>query len=84
MAVGTPFLPHSPHWLLHVGRHAEAEAAAVKFGIGITEARKESRTSVVKANVLKDAKRLWAKDVRFRTILGLFLMGMQQASLASH
>ncbi|KAJ7836209.1 general substrate transporter [Mycena leptocephala] len=52
LAVGTPFFPHSPDWLL----------------------------SVASRQTLKQqATELWAKDVRFRTLFGLFLMGMGQA-----
>lgn len=32
-AVGVRFLPHSPRWLLHVGRRAEAEVAMQRLGI---------------------------------------------------
>jgi len=82
LAIGTPFFPHSPHWLLSVGRPADAEAATLALGLQLTEIRKEDETSaadVAKQTWKQQAKELWAKDVRFRTFFGLFLMGMQQA-----
>ncbi|KAJ7628434.1 general substrate transporter [Roridomyces roridus] len=69
LAIGTPFFEHSPHWLLSVGRSRDAEAAALRLGLQLAEVRKED----------EQAKELFAPDVRFRTLLGLFLMGMQQA-----
>ncbi|KAJ7506619.1 general substrate transporter [Mycena galericulata] len=86
LAVGTPFFPHSPHWLLSVGRSADAEAATLTLGLRLTEIQKEDEVSaggpareVSKQTLRQQAKALWAKDVRFRTLFGLFLMGMQQA-----
>jgi hypothetical protein len=87
LAIGTPFFPHSPHWLLSVNRPVDAEAATLTLGLQLTEIRKEDETSaggparaaVVKQTFKQQAKELWAKDVRFRTFFGLFLMGMQQA-----
>ncbi|KAJ7462013.1 general substrate transporter [Mycena latifolia] len=86
LAIGTPFFPHSPHWLLSVNRPGDAEAATLKLGLQLTEIRKEGEAStgasareVVKQTFKQQAKELWAKDVRFRTFFGLFLMGMQQA-----
>ncbi|KAJ7864919.1 general substrate transporter [Mycena leptocephala] len=87
LAIGTPLFPHSPHWLLSVGRPADAEAAALTLGLQLTEIRTEDEAtaagravSVAKQSWKEQAKELWAKDVRFRTFFGLFLMGMQQAS----
>ncbi|KAJ7937024.1 general substrate transporter [Mycena leptocephala] len=85
LAIGTPFLPHSPHWLLSAGRPADAEVATLKLGLQLTEIRKEDEasagpaTQIAKQTFKQQAKELWAKDVRFRTFFGLFLMGMQQA-----
>ncbi|KAF7352278.1 MFS sugar [Mycena venus] len=83
LAIGTPFFPHSPHWLLSVGRAADAEKATLTLGLQLTEIRKEgeaaSGTDTAKQTWKQQAKELWAKDVRFRTFFGLFLMGMQQA-----
>ncbi|KAF7335331.1 MFS sugar [Mycena sanguinolenta] len=86
LAIGTAFFPHSPHWLLSVGRSADAEAATLKLGLQLAEIRKEDETAatgpaaeVAKQTIKQQAKELWAKDVRFRTLFGLFLMGMQQA-----
>ncbi|KAJ7892749.1 general substrate transporter [Mycena olivaceomarginata] len=85
LAIGIPFFPHSPHWLLSVGRAADAEKATLTLGLQLTEIRKEDEASasgpgaaVAKQGFKQQAKGLWAKDVRFRTFFGLFLMGMQQ------
>ncbi|KAJ7770997.1 general substrate transporter [Mycena maculata] len=86
LAIGTPFCPHSPHWLLSVARPSDAEAAALTLGLQLTEIRKEDEVSASgpareasKQTLKQQAKALFAKDVRFRTLFGLFLMGMQQA-----
>ncbi|KAJ7359236.1 general substrate transporter [Mycena albidolilacea] len=86
LAIGIPFFPHSPHWLLSVGRAADAEKATLTLGLHLTEIRKEDEASAsgpgvaaAKQGFKQQAKGLWAKDVRFRTFFGLFLMGMQQA-----
>jgi hypothetical protein len=85
LAIGIPFFPYSPHWLLSVGRAADAEKATLTLGLQLTEIRKEDEASasgpgaaVAKQGFKQQAKGLWAKDVRFRTFFGLFLMGMQQ------
>ena len=90
LAIGTPFFPHSPHWLRSVGRPRDAEAVTVKFGLQVTEVRKEDEAiaggpsaQVAKLTFVQQAKELWAKDVRFRTFFALFLMGMQQVCLQS-
>ncbi|KAF8182142.1 general substrate transporter [Mycena galopus ATCC 62051] len=86
LAIGTPFFPHSPHWLLSVGRPADAEVATLRLNLQLTEILKEDETSaggpgseVAKKTIKQQARELFAKDVRFRTFFGLFLMGMQQA-----
>ncbi|KAF7332166.1 MFS sugar [Mycena kentingensis (nom. inval.)] len=84
LAVGTPLFPHSPHWLLNVGRVREAEAATAKLGLELTEIRKEDEiagadAAAAKLSIWKQVRALWAHDVRFRTLFGLFLMSMQQA-----
>lgn len=84
LAVVAPFLPHSPRWLRHVGRTAEADAAWVKLGVSAADAEK-TEESAVRVQTVRESwwtrtKQLWAKDVRRRTGLGVFLMGMQHAS----
>ncbi|KAJ7131666.1 general substrate transporter [Mycena crocata] len=84
LAIGTPFFPHSPQWLLSVSRPTDAEAATLTLGLQLTEIRKEAASGpakeAVKQTLIQQAKELWAKDIRFRTCFGLFLMSMQQAS----
>ncbi|KAJ6523470.1 general substrate transporter [Mycena vulgaris] len=86
LAIGTPFFPHSPHWLLSVNRPVDAEAATLTLGLQMTEIRKNEAATrgpardAVKQTFKQQAKELWAKDVRFRTFFGLFIMTMQQAS----
>ncbi|KAJ7588192.1 general substrate transporter [Mycena floridula] len=89
MAIGMPFFPHSPRWLVHVGRHADAELAMFKLGMTVPR-KDESRVAAIDAVVAApipartpfwhQAKALWARDVRYRTIFCIFIMGMQQAS----
>ena len=82
LAVGTPFLPHSPRWLRHVGRTADADAAWVKLGVSSADAEKTeesaSRDEAQKLSWWLEAQQLWKKGIRGRTALGIFLMGMQQ------
>ena len=84
LAVGTPFLPHSPRWLRHVGRTADADAAWVKLGVSSADAEKTeesaSRDEAQKLSWWLEAQQLWKKGIRGRTALGIFLMGMQQLS----
>ena len=82
LAVGTPFLPHSPRWLRHVGRTADADAAWVKLGVRSADAEKTeenaSRDEAQKLSWWQEGQQVWKKGVRGRTALGIFLMGMQQ------
>ncbi|KAL5511144.1 hypothetical protein ACEPAH_4359 [Sanghuangporus vaninii] len=86
-SAGTPFLVHSPRWLLHVGRHDDALKAWTRLGLGPTEAEKEDiktssaeREQQQQQNWKTELRQMWKKDVRKRTVLGCFLMGMQQLS----
>ncbi|PCH33387.1 general substrate transporter [Wolfiporia cocos MD-104 SS10] len=84
LAIGAPMLPHSPRWLIHVGRHAEAQIAWAKLGVVSADAHKTNenlrRDDAAKSNWWQEAKQLWKSGIRLRTALGVFLMGMQQAS----
>ncbi|TCD60582.1 hypothetical protein EIP91_009840 [Steccherinum ochraceum] len=65
LAVGTPFLPHSPRWLRHVGRAAEADASWVKLGVSTADAEKTEenaeRQNVPRESVWKEARQMWNK-----------------------
>lgn len=82
LAAGSPFLPHSPRWLRHVGRGVEADATWIKLGVSAADAEKTEETAnrveMRREGWLKEAQQLWNKDVRKRTALGVFLMAMQQ------
>lgn len=80
LAVGSPFLTHSPRWLRHVGRGAEADMAWVKLGVRGADAEKTEETANREETRTegwwKETQQLWDKDVRKRTGLGVFLMMM--------
>lgn len=86
-AAGSLFLPHSPRWLKHVGREADAARAWSRLGFTAAEAEKEQETTQrSEQNVHTRENRWWDiarqlmhKNVRRRTLLGCFLMGSQQA-----
>ncbi|KAA1469448.1 general substrate transporter [Dentipellis sp. KUC8613] len=92
--IGSFFLPHSPRWLRHVGRIEESKRAWERLGYTATEAEKEQEVVQREHNEgaaparadaerrsgwLDTARMLFKKDIRRRTVLGIFLMGMQQA-----
>lgn len=89
LACGALLLPHSPRWLRHVGRTREAQASWTRLGISLAEAEKEQeadardeqRQAQTRNSGLKETWfSLWRKDVRARTVLGVFLMGLMNAS----
>lgn len=88
LASGALALPHSPRWLKHVGRLSEVEAGWARLGVSLAEAEKEeeadARSEQMQQGRGKSLKEtwlsLWRKDVRSRTILAVFLNGMNQAS----
>ncbi|GBE78096.1 hypothetical protein SCP_0109780 [Sparassis crispa] len=83
-AIGSAVLPHSPRWLRCAGRHAEAELTWVKLGVSAADVQKTNDNMQSEhtdnASWWTEAQQLWRKGVRTRTALGIFLMGMQQAS----
>ncbi|KAI0034891.1 general substrate transporter [Vararia minispora EC-137] len=88
-AAGALLLPHSPRWLAHVGRTADADRAWERLGYTAAEVEKElevqqreEREEAAAAAEQRGGstlRMLFAHDVRRRTLLGVFLMAMQQA-----
>lgn len=85
-SAGATFLPHSPRWLKHVGREADAAATWIQLGFTATETEKEQEaTQRIEERILNVENPWWDvvrqlmdKSVRKRTLLGCFLMGSQQ------
>ncbi|CAG8067153.1 unnamed protein product [Penicillium salamii] len=85
------FLPESPQWLGLHGEYALAEKAWENLGVR-PEEREKVQANVqiteydsdpgeeVKENPTKKLLEIFSKDVRGRTLLAVFLMGMQQMS----
>jgi hypothetical protein len=99
LAVGAPFIPHSPRWLLHVGRYEESESARLKLGLkrqrpeigsraasdltvirNLAEESNAEPVTIPKQSFWIQARMLWGKDVRWKTIFCIFIMGIQQCS----
>ena len=93
MAIVTPFFPHSPRWLLHVGRHEEAEGARERLGlkgqrpdlsrnVSTMENLVDGPALIPKQSFWDQAQLLWAKDIRWKTVFCIFIMGIQQVGCA--
>lgn len=73
LAIVTPFLYHSPRWLLSKGRRAEAEVILdLLAGSDSTEERKEMILLGSNSGKSKFMD-IFQKGVRGRTLLGVFL-----------
>lgn len=81
-------LPHSPRWLQHIGRAEDSVKAWERLGYSAAEAEKEQEVEQRQGNEVTSTSTprrkgstsamLFAKDIRKRTALGVFLMAMQQ------
>ncbi|KAK0434938.1 general substrate transporter [Armillaria borealis] len=86
LAVGTPFFPHSPRWLRHVGRHRDVDEAKRRLGIAGTNATgddlnsQDTNITGSSGHFAQDLKNLWGKGIRTRTIFCVFIMAMQPLS----
>ncbi|KIY66902.1 general substrate transporter [Cylindrobasidium torrendii FP15055 ss-10] len=85
MAAIVPFLPHSPRWLVQAKRYDEAKAMMRKLGLDerelvITESEPEEREEHSKSKSWQQFKSAFAPEVRGRTLMALFMLGVQQLS----
>ncbi|KAI5799038.1 general substrate transporter [Geopyxis carbonaria] len=77
LAAGAPWLPHSPRWLLLVGRRPAAAAALTTLGVPNAEAAEVLAHS--KAPTSGGTLRAsWAPALRSRTALAVYMMATQQ------
>ncbi|KAH8821422.1 general substrate transporter, partial [Xylogone sp. PMI_703] len=81
------FLPESPRWLTATGRPERAERVWNELGVLAAEREKASNskqqplpTSPIEAQPKSSLLDVFGKDVWRRTLLGVFLLGMQQLS----
>ncbi|GAA6030128.1 hypothetical protein JCM8097_009275 [Rhodosporidiobolus ruineniae] len=91
VGIAAPFLPYSPRWLLAHNRRREAEEVIDKL-VGTGEHAQQERRELLAAGPAAMAdkgaerskraafKRIWQKDVRWRTILGALMNSFQMLS----
>ena len=87
LATAALFLPHSPRWLVHVGRIDEAKSVMRRLGINEEELALDDISDVDRQNEKKgwrqsldQFKSAFAPGLRGRTLLALFMLGAQQLS----
>ncbi|KAK0461827.1 general substrate transporter [Desarmillaria tabescens] len=89
LAMAVRFIPHSPRWLMLAGRRDAAHAAMRRLGIdedvlfGIIEEKLNNEQGREKSmggwrQSIKQFKEAFAPELRGRTILALFMLGVQQ------
>ncbi|KAI5846826.1 general substrate transporter [Tricharina praecox] len=69
LALGSPYIAHSPRWLLLRGRRPEAARTLVKLGIGETEREELMQHALNPDEKAGGYRAAWGKDVRGRTAL---------------
>ena len=85
LAVSCMYLPSSPRWLIHKGRQEEARRKIERLGLSREEFEHTISTSVETANepplsAWQELLRIFRRQYRMRTGLGLFILGMIQLS----
>ncbi|KAG8951288.1 hypothetical protein FRC04_006527 [Tulasnella sp. 424] len=82
LAAGMELLPYSPRWLLLVGRNDEAFEVMEQFDRNGVEREKAELLARQEADTTDATLRETFRDstTRWKTILAIFLMGMQQLS----
>ncbi|KDQ14511.1 hypothetical protein BOTBODRAFT_145628 [Botryobasidium botryosum FD-172 SS1] len=86
LAIGMPFLPYSPRWLFQQGRNEEALKVLESFNMSSSsEKEKEELRAKFGAEGVREKQASIAESfrdpkARWRTILAIFLFGMQQLS----
>ncbi|KIY49823.1 general substrate transporter [Fistulina hepatica ATCC 64428] len=83
LAISVRVLPHSPAWLMHVGRHEEAQKTLRRLGLddedGFLATAKEAAQEE-RPGLFENIRHSFSRGLRGRTTLALFMLGAQQLS----